>query len=223
MVNGPILPSLWKEEVMLTALDYFKQCLYTMLLCIVVVLIFLDFSNIYHATQTLLNKADSVGSFEFGGAKVIFTSERVDAAFNELKMDGVEPAQRSRALDLIHELKPTEFVRLMYVGQLQGLCEYETPAALSMRYNVATDYILAEKKLAVMIDDPILLRQMQAKVNEQIARTRHSDNGKPFHCYVMQLTPDGANVKTALVGSFGEMFREIPAKTIPSGQQIALK
>jgi hypothetical protein len=87
-----------------------------------------------------------VGSFEFGGAKVIFTSERVDAAFNELKMDGVEPAQRSRALDLIHELKPTEFVRLMYVGQLQGLCEYETPAALSMRYDVATDYILAEKE-----------------------------------------------------------------------------
>jgi hypothetical protein len=71
-----------------------------------------------------------------------------------------------------------------------------------------------------MIDDPILLRQMQAKV---IARTGHSDNGKPFHCYVMQLTPDGANVKTALVGSFGEMFRGIPAKTIPSGQQIALK
>jgi hypothetical protein len=31
---------------MLAALDYFKQCLYTMLLCIVVVLTFLDFSNV---------------------------------------------------------------------------------------------------------------------------------------------------------------------------------
>jgi hypothetical protein len=92
-----------------------------------------------------------------------------------------------------------------------------------MRYDVATDYRLVELKLAEMIESPDLFTQTMAYVNEQIARTGHSANGHPLRCYVMQLTADGANVKTALVGSFGAAFKGTAAKAVPTADRVASK
>jgi hypothetical protein len=223
MVNALILLSLAEEDVMSKVLDYFKQSLYLVLLCIFIGFILLEFPTICAATHKLLDRADSLNSVEIASVKISFNSENVAAAFSELKMDGVEPAKQGSALDLIHGLEQNEFVRLMYVGQLTNLCDYDAPADTKMRYDVATDYKLVEKNLAEMIEDPDLLRQQTEYVNQQIARTGHSDNGHPFHCYILRLTADGANVKTALVGSFGEAFKRLPAKAIPSDQLIATK
>jgi hypothetical protein len=53
-------------------------------------------------------------------------------------------ADKKRILELIHGLTAKEFVRLMYVGQLKNLCEFENPSA-EMRSRVALDYELREK------------------------------------------------------------------------------
>lgn len=204
------------------ALDYAKQFLYLVLICILLRFILLEFPAICTATQKLLDKAQSVNSLEIASVKVSFDAQSVATAFRELKMDDVDMDQRGRALDLIEKMEQDEFVRLMYVGQLNGLCEYDAPAASKMRYDVATDYKLVEKGLAEMIDSPDLLRQTADQVGEEIARAGHADNGRPLRCYVMRLTVDGANVKTALVGSFGAAFERLPAKSIPADARIAL-
>lgn len=209
------------------ALDYTKQFLYLVLVCIFLRFVLLEFPVICEASHKLLDRADSLNSVEIASVKISFDTENVAAAFSELNVaidpEHAGPDERSRALKLIKALEQNEFVRLMYVGQLADLCEYDAPADTKMRYDIATDYKLVEKNLAEMIDDPDLLRQQTEYVNQQIARTGHSDNGHPFHCYVLRLTADGANVKTALVGSFGEAFKRLPAKAVPSSQQIASK
>jgi hypothetical protein len=205
------------------ALDYFKQFLYLVLVCIFLRFVLLEFPTICAATQKLLDKADAVHSVEIASVKISFDPENVAAAFHDLKMDDVDPDQRSHALELIQNLEQTEFVRLMYVGQLKDLCEYDAPAESKMRFDVATDYKLVEKKLAEMIKNDKLLADTEKDVNGQIARTGHSDNGHPLRCYVMQLTADGANVKTALVGSFGAAFERLPVKAFPPDTHIALK
>ncbi len=202
---------------MLKALDCFRKALCIVMLCMFVALIFEEFNDICHATQTLLYKADQLTSLEMPGAKVVFTTKRVDAAFSALNVDDVEPAKRRHALDLIHKLKQAEFVRLMYVEQLKVLCEYESPADSKTRYDVANDYKLVEMKLAEM--SPATGDEFRQKQQEFDAG--HSENGKPLRCYRMELTGEGWDLKTALVGSFGENFMGGSDKTIPSGQQIA--
>ena len=187
-------------------LDYLKQSLYLVLICFLIGFVLLEFRNICSATEKLLNKVESVRSFEVASVKISFDSENVTAAFSDLKMDGVDPDKRSRALELIHDLNDTEFVRLMYVGQPS--CKYDAPADSKMRYDVATDYRLVELHLATMKPSPL-------------PQTGNSDNGHPLRCYVMQLTEDGANVKTALVGSFGAVFKGTVAKAVPSGTRVA--
>jgi hypothetical protein len=189
-------------------LDYLKQSLYLALMCFLIGFILLEFRNICSATEKLLNKVESVKSFEIASVKISFDSESVTAAFSNLKMDGVDPAKRNRALELIRDLNDNEFFRLMYVGQLAASCEYDAPADSKMRYDVATDYRLVELNLATMKPSPL----------PQIG---NSDNGHPLRCYVMQLTEDGANVKTALVGSFGAAFKGSGAKAVPSGTRVA--
>jgi hypothetical protein len=201
---------------MLKALDYCRKFIYTVLLLLFVALIFDEFKDIRHATQTLLYKADQLTSLEMPGAKIVFTSERVDAGFSALNMDSVPAEQRSHAQDFINQLNQAEFMRLMYVGQLTDLCEYEKPVDLQTRYDVANDYNLVEMKLAKMTDNLALLGDKQREY-----AAGHYENGKPFHCYHMELTGAGWDVKTALVGGFGEMFKGAD-KTIPFGQHIAL-
>jgi hypothetical protein len=223
MVNDLILLSLPEEGVMSKVLDYSRQFLYIVFGFIMLGFVLFEFPNFCHATQKLLDRADSLNSVEIASVKLSFNAENVAAAFSELNADNVVPAERSHALELIHGLGQDEFVRLMYVGQLKELCEYEAPADTRMLHDVAADYKLAEKQLAKMSDDPDQLKRTMHEVNKQITKTGHSDNGRPFHCYNMQLTEDGYNVKTALVGSFGETFKRLPVKAIPSDQQIALK
>ncbi len=200
---------------MLKALDNFRKVIYILLLLLFVALIFEEFKDIRHATQTLLYKADQVTTLEMPGAKIVFTSERLDVGFIALKNDDVPAEKRSLALEFLHKLDQAEFVRLMYFGQYGDPCEYEKPD-LRRRYDVATDYNLVEMNLVKMTDNLAMLEDEQRKY-----AAGHSENGKPFHCYHMELTGAGWDVKTALVGGFGEMFKGSDT-TIPSGQHIAL-
>jgi hypothetical protein len=126
MVNALILLQLLKEGVMSKALDYFKQFLYLVLVRIFLCFILLEFPTICAATEKLLDKAESVNSVEIASVKISFDPENVAAAFRNLKMDDVEPAKRTHALELIQKLEQNEFVRLMYVDSLMA-CANTTP------------------------------------------------------------------------------------------------
>jgi len=201
-------------------LDHAKQLLYLILLCMLVSLAFFDFDSLKSATQDLLKKAGTVESVAIGITKVEFGPERLAVTFSELFGDVPKEKQR-RALELIKELDKEEFIRLMYVGQIKDLCEYEAPADPRMMRDVASDYRLAEKKIATMTDNAELLRRKMRDASREIAERGRAENGRPLRCYDMQLTEDGNNVKTALVGNFAEILKKLlPPDTTPE-QQIA--
>jgi hypothetical protein len=62
-------------------------------------------------------------------------------------------AEKRRVLALIQGLDGKEFIRLMYVGQLKNLCEFENPST-EMRSDVALDCELRDKGLTKIGSTP---------------------------------------------------------------------
>jgi hypothetical protein len=208
MVNALILAVLPEGEgTMAGIMERLKQFLYLMFLCVFLLIVFMDFRSICEASQKLLQRASSVTSLEVASIKMNFSPDTVETVFSDLKLDNdVDAAQKTRALDLIHDLDPQEFLRLMYVGQLDGLCEFDHPTT-QMRFDVATDHRLSDKQLTKIVDSPDILAQTTQYLKQQADRGEVPEHGYPRNCYVMLLTPDGYNVKTALVGTFGSAFK----------------
>jgi hypothetical protein len=192
-------------------MERLKQFLYLMFLCVFLLIVFIDFRSICDASQKLLQRASTVTSLEVANIKMNFSSDTVSAVFSNLKLDNVDAAQRRQALDLIHDLDPQEFLRLMYVGQLDGLCEFDHPTS-QMRFDVATDYRLSEKRLVTIVESPDIWERTTEFFRQQEASGEAPEHGYPRKCYVMLLTPDGYNVKSALVGTFGSAFKGAPTK-----------
>jgi len=187
-------------------MERLKQFLYLVFLCVFLSIVFMDFRSICEASQKLLQRASSVTSLEVANIKMNFSPDTVSAVFSDLKLDDVDAAQRRRALDLIHDLDPQEFLRLMYVGQLDGLCEFDHPTT-QMRFDIATDHRLRDKQLVTIVESPDIWEQTTQYFKQQETRGEGPEHGYPRHCYVMLLTPDGYNVKSALVGTFGGAFK----------------
>jgi hypothetical protein len=211
---------------MAKAFDWIKQSLYIGLVGFLLCILWVDFRSICNATQEVLGRAGSMTSLEIASVKISFDRESVSAAFTELNkgadlaegdIPGFGDDERRRVLKVIDSLDQRQFVRLMYVGQLQGLCEFRTPANSQMRYDVATDHRLVEMKLVEMVDDPKTFEDTSKKV-----KAGQRDNGDPIRCYTMRLTNDGYNVKTALVGNFSEAFKGT-AKSAPSEARVAAR
>jgi hypothetical protein len=194
--------------------DWVKQSLYLGLIGFLTFLLWANFHGICNATQQILGRAGSMRSLEIASVKIQFDDESVSAAFDEIYKN-VDPSRLNmkQLLKAIDALDQRDFVRLMYIGQLQDLCEFDAPATSKMRYDVATDYKLVELNLARMTESPDVLQ----RVKQQVGRGR-LDNGNPLRCYVMELTTEGANVKTALVGNFGAAFK---GRAAPADARVA--
>jgi len=202
-------------------IDWLKQGLYIGLIGVLFCVVCVEFRSICNAADRLLERAETATSFEFAGVKMTFNSALVSAVFDGLALDeAVKPEKRALTLDLIHDLGQAEFVRLMHVGHLGATCEYSNPNT-KMRYEVATDNSLADKGLVEMIDNPELLEQTKQYVATALESGKNWTIGRPGHCYFLALTEDGINVKSALVGSFGNAFSGHKGKAAPSEIQIA--
>jgi hypothetical protein len=114
-------------------------------------------------------------------------------------------AEKRRVLALIQGLDGKEFIRLMYVGQLKNLCEFENPST-EMRNDVALDYGLRDKGLTKIEVNPATLESVRAELDQMKAQGKSPENGYPRTCYDMTLTDDGYNVKTVLVKSLSATF-----------------
>lgn len=184
------------------ALEYVKAALQIAFSLVVFLIIVLNFQGLYRATQKFLERAASVNSIKALGVEIDLGAGGVDQA---LSLQNVAPDKKSRVLPMISKLDPKAFIRLMYVGQLKDLCEFEQPST-DMRSDAALDYGLRDKGFVKIETSAAILEKVRADLAKLVAQGKSLDNGFPRTCYDMTLTDDGYNVKTALVDNFSLAF-----------------
>jgi hypothetical protein len=179
------------------------------------VLFIIDFSSICSASQKLLARAGSVTTLKILGIELSIDEQMVSAALSEY---AERPNRLSAEVSkIISRLQPSEYVRLMEIGQLDGLCEFEKPSA-KMRADVALDYELDEKGLAKIVDSPKTVADVAAYLDRKTAEGSKTPNGRPLSCYDMSLTDLGRDVKTALVQSLKSAFNHMPWRGKPPAE-----
>ena len=186
-----------------------KSFLNLLFIIIVALVLILNFQSLSGAVRNLLEQAASINAIEVFGLKLSFSGRGVERDLKSA-LAGYEPsdfeklgfktaeAYKDHLVDLIQRLGPEEFGRLMYIGDLKGLCEFERPTP-GMRGDVALDYRLQDKGLTTIKDSPATLASVRERMQETSARGEKGTIGNPRSCYDMQLTATGYNVKAVLV------------------------
>jgi hypothetical protein len=170
----------------------------------------LNFRGFHLALQKFLERAASASSITVLGVEADMDAadsalSAADAKRTLFHVANLTEAEKRRVLALIHGLDGKEFVRLMYVGQLKNLCEFENPST-ETRDDVALDYELRDKGLTKIETSPATLESVRAELAKIVAQGKSLDNGYPRTCYDITLTDDGYNVKTVLVKSLSGTF-----------------
>jgi hypothetical protein len=201
-----------EEDGMSKALDYVKAALQIAFGLVVLAIVLLNFRGLHLAVQKILERAASVSAIKGFGVEIDLDAAGVDRALAAadakralFHVENLTGEDKRRVLALIQGLDGNEFVRLMYVGQLKNLCEFENPST-EMRNDVALDYGLRDKGLTKIEVSPATLESVQAELAKTVAQGKSLDNGYPRTCYDMTLTDDGYNVKTVLVKSLSATF-----------------
>jgi hypothetical protein len=192
------------------ALDYIKAALQIAFGLIVLAIILLNFRGLQLALAKFLERAASVSSIKVLGVEIDMDAadsalSAADAKRAIFHVAGLTDAEKRRVLALIHGLDGKEYIRLMYVGQLKNLCEFENPST-EMRNDAALDYGLRDKGFVKIEDSPATLESVRAALAKLVAQGKNLDNGYPRACYDMTLTDDGYNVKTVLVKTLSATF-----------------
>jgi hypothetical protein len=205
-----ILLQLLREGAMPKALEYIKAALQIAFGLVVLAIILLNFRGLHLAAQKFLERAASVSTIKVLGVEIdMEATDRALAAADAKRalyhLENLTETEKRRVLEMIHGLDGKEFSRLMYVGQLKNLCEFETPST-EMRNDVALDYVLRDKGLTKIEVSPTTAESVRAALAKMAAQGKSLDNGYPRSCYDMTLTDDGYNVKTVLVKNFSETF-----------------
>lgn len=194
------------------ALEYIKAALQIAFSLVVLAIVLLNFHGLYVALQKFLERAASVSAIKVLGIEIdMEATDRALAAADAKRavfhVQNLTDAEKRRVVALIHGLDGREFVRLMYVGQLKNLCEFEKPST-EMRNDVALDYELRDKGLTNIAVNPATLESVRAELAKIVAQGKSLDNGYPRSCYDMTLSDDGYNVKTVLVKNLSTTFDE---------------
>ncbi len=188
---------------MSATLKSLKDLLWTGLCVIGFGLLLLNLPTLLTASQTLLQRAGSINTIEVEGVKLGFDQANVSAHLDPFS---VNAAEKSKVLDTLQGLEPDQFERLMNVGLLADLCDFEHPTA-EMRRQSAVDYELKEKGLTSIFDSHRLLQEVTEKIKMgEISSGKPSDIGYPRSCYFMNLTDTGLNTRTAIVTILSRAF-----------------
>jgi hypothetical protein len=190
---------------MTTALKSLKELMLAGLCLIGLGLLAWNFPTLLTVSRALLQKATSVTTIEVEGVKIAFDQGNVSSRLTPFD---VNAAEKAKVLEAVNGLESDEFERLMNVGELKALCDYQRPT-VEMRRMLMLDYQLQAKGLTAIVDDPELKARIkgQAKIDEETSG-KASDIGYPHNCYVMNLTDTGRNVKTALVKILSGAFNQ---------------
>jgi len=99
----------------------------------------------------------------------VFSALGVELTFERLPLlQNIAQDKKSCLLSLILRLDSKEFVRLMYVGQLINLCEFDHPSS-EMREDTALDYSLRDKGLVNIVVSPALLNQVRTEMASSLS------------------------------------------------------
>jgi hypothetical protein len=168
------------------------------------------------AAQKLLARAGSVTKVNALGVELTISEDDVKKTVLQFNPQ-LDHKVTKDVVDAIAKLEPEEYVRLMQVGELQNLCEFQYSTA-KMRRDVALDYALKEKNIVDIEDD--------SDTFKRVIKEKHPDIGNPLYCYKMTLTSStGHDVKTVLVQSFKDAF-DPPhghAEPAPGGAEVAAR
>jgi hypothetical protein len=184
-----------EEDFMSTSLDYAKKLsdfLKSLMMISLFSMLFMIFCTHFRELDINLEHV----KFSAFGAEVEGSFSKQQIA-SQLEMEGVDDPPRKGARSR-SGLKPDEADRLMYVGNLQGTCEFARPSPKTKRY-IEIDHQLKKKGLVAIKPDQ-LTYELEKKHGEYL------DQGFPISCYQMKLTDQGFNVKAALVKTLGRMF-----------------
>ena len=180
-----------------------KDLLWTGLCLIGFGLLLLNLPTLVTVSQTLLQKAGSVTTIEIEGVKLGFDQASVASQLVPFK---VSASDQTKVLETLHGLEPDQFERLMNVGSLFDLCDFEHPTT-EMRRQSAVDYELSEKGLTTISDSRHLRDEVEEKIKlGEISSGKPSDIGYPRSCYYLRLTDTGFNTKTAVVSILSRAF-----------------
>lgn len=170
------------------------------------------FPDLRMASKVLLERASTAASFKIAGLEVAFSASAVARG---LELANVPAEEQKTVLEAIQSLGSKEFRRLMAVGQLENLCEFQRPTP-EMRSDVALDYELEAKGLTKIEPSQETLESVRAWRAGLIAKGETLPIGAPSNCYKMTLTKVGARVKTVIVENLAPAFNAI----VPTGNKL---
>ena len=157
--------------------------------------------------------ASHLQAFEAMGVKITLNATAIGENF-KLALDPNDPkAKDPKTLAevgaRVRVLDAELYRRLMFVGNTVDLCEYPD-APNDVKHYAYLDRSLEYKGLVEIMDDRKLREDISARVrvNWEIYGAK-SDNGYPDRCYTMKLSEKGAELKTALVQTFGQFVEKL--------------
>lgn len=157
----------------------------------------MEFATIRSGVVDLMSRVRNVESLELPSLKMAFRSPEAASAFPWF--EGLSEDKKTMLTDDIRELRPEWLERLLNVGALRNLCEYERPTP-EMREQVAMDYKLEAMGLIQIQPsrevETAAMRDMRQSLTENAAGWTI---GKPVACYVANLKDRGWLVKTAVL------------------------
>lgn len=197
---------------MATKIDTLKAILQVCYGVVFLALILWVFPDLRVASKILLERAATAATFKIAGLEIAFNATAVARG---LELDNVPADEQKSVLDAIHRLDSKEFIRLMAVGQLENLCEFQRPTP-AMRNNVALDYDLEARGLTKIEPSRDILESVQAWRAGLIAKGESVPIGAPHNCYNMTLTKVGSRVKTVIVENLAPAFTTM----VPAGDKL---
>ncbi len=157
----------------------------------------MEFSTIRMGVVDLMARVKNVESLELPSFKMAFKSRETASVIPWF--EGLNDDKKTMLTDDIRALRPEWLERLLNVGALRNLCEYERPTP-EMRVEVAMDYKL--EAMGLIEIEPS--REVEAAAMRDMRRSMAENAagwtiGKPVSCYVATLKDRGWLVKTAVL------------------------
>jgi len=143
---------------------------------------------------------------QFFGLQADFSSETIDKTVRADIFARPDGPDKSKVAQDAGALMDADVVRLLNVGLLENLCDYEL-ATTQMKQDFETDMRLRDKGLVRIAEDEKLKNELLHKTKSH--KDAPSDIGHPVTCYSMALTDHGRDVRTALTYAYAATFAKI--------------
>lgn len=156
----------------------------------------MEFTSIREAVVDGVSSFRRMTSLEIPNMKVVFKSPEEAPAI--ALFGSLDEAAKHTLVKDMSDLKPELFERLLNIGALPKLCEFEHPNAQILQ-DLSLDRKLKEMGLVKLEIAPDVRASVLEDMKRAIAAHNSWDIGQPVTCYLASLEPRGWNVKTAVL------------------------